>query len=123
MAKNEKQRNVTLEQLARMVEKGFANVDKRFSQVDKRFAQSEKTMATKADLKQFATKHELDQLALMTAKGFAGVDNRFEDLRTEMNAGFGYINITLDKHMGNVRKQTDNLARRVKRLEEAVFKD
>jgi hypothetical protein len=31
------------------------------------------------------------------------------------------VNITLDKHMGDVRDQTDHLASRVKRLEETVF--
>jgi hypothetical protein len=31
------------------------------------------------------------------------------------------LNIELDKHMGAVRKDTDALARRVKKLEKAVF--
>lgn len=77
------------------------------------------------------SKITLEQLAEMVAKGFAEVHEKMATkdellsqiggLRTEMNAGFAYINITLDKHMGEVRKQTDALARRVKRLEQAVF--
>ena len=73
----------------------------------------------------------LEQLAEMVAKGFAEVHEKMATkeqlysqiggLRTEMNAGFAHINITLDKHMGDVRTQTDTLAHRVKRLEEAVF--
>ena len=42
-------------------------------------------------------------------------------LQKETQAGFAYINIPLDKHMGDVREQTDSLAHRVKRLEESVF--
>ncbi len=69
----------------------------------------------------------LEQLAQMVAKEFAGIRNDMatkddlEALRNETQAGFAYINITLDKHMGDVRKQTDSLAHRVKRLEESVF--
>ena len=69
----------------------------------------------------------LDELAEMVARGFEQTATKDElssqigALRTEMNAGFAHVNITLDKHMGDVRKQTDVLARRVKRLEEAVF--
>ena len=92
MKKNNDFRNITLEQLAEMVAKGFAEVHGKMATG---FAEVHEKMATKKEL---------------------------EDLRKETQAGFAYINITLDKHMGDVRKQTDTLAHRVKRLEEAVFR-
>ncbi len=76
----------------------------------------------------------LEQLAQMIAKEFASIRKNmatkddlealrgeFGTLQKETQAGFAYINITLDKHMGDVREQTDSLAHRVKRLEESVF--
>ena len=73
---------------------------------------------------------DLEQLAQMVAAGFsqmatkdelAALQNEFEALRKETTAGFAHVNIELNKHMGNVRKETNLIARRVKRLEEAVF--
>ncbi len=69
----------------------------------------------------------LEQLAQMVAKEFASIRKNMatkdeqKALQKETQAGFAYINITLDKHMGDVREQTDSLAHRVKRLEESVF--
>ncbi len=69
----------------------------------------------------------LEQLAQMIAKEFASIRKNMatkdeqKALQKETQAGFAYINITLDKHMGDVREQTDSLAHRVKRLEESVF--
>ena len=69
----------------------------------------------------------LEQLAQMIAKEFASIRKTMatkdeqKALQKETQAGFAYINITLDKHMGDVREQTDSLAHRVKRLEESVF--
>ncbi len=69
----------------------------------------------------------LEQLAQMIAKEFASIRKNMatkdeqKALQKETQAGFAYINITLDKHMGDVREQTDSLAHRVERLEESVF--
>ncbi len=67
----------------------------------------------------------LEELAQMVAQEFANIrkemttKDELGGLRKELQAGFSYI--TLDKHMGDVRQQTDSLAGRVKRLEESVF--
>ncbi len=69
----------------------------------------------------------LEELAQMVAQELANIrkemttKDELGGLRKELQAGFSYINITLDKHMGDVREQTDSLAGRVKRLEESVF--
>ncbi len=109
MEKNNNFSNITLEQLAQMIANEFASI--------------RKTMATKEKLKKLATKDELDALAQTVAKGFeeTATKTELDGLRKEMQAGFSYVNITLDKHMGDVREQTDSLAHRVKRLEESVF--
>lgn len=109
MKKNNNFSDITLEQLAQMTAQGFADIHE--------------NMATKEDLKKLATKDELDALAQTVAKGFeqTATKTELDGLRKEMQAGFSYVNITLDKHMGDVREQTDSLAHRVKRLEESVF--
>ncbi len=96
MNKNNDFSNITLEQVAGMVASGF---------------------------EQMATKDDLEALAQTVAKGFGetATKDEVQKLRKETQAGFAYINITLDKHMGAVREQTDELARRVKKLEQAVF--
>ncbi len=100
MEKNNNFSDITLEQLAQMTAQGFADIH-------------EKT----------ATKDDLEALAQTVAKGFeqTATKTELDGLRKEMQAGFSYVNITLDKHMGDVREQTDSLAHRVKRLEESVF--
>ena len=109
MKKNNNFSDITLEQLAQMTAQGFADIHE--------------NMATKEELKKLATKDNLETLAQTVAKGFeqTATKTELDGLRKEMEAGFSYVNITLDKHMGDVREQTDSLAHRVKRLEESVF--
>ncbi len=113
--------NITLSKLATMVANGFEQVDKRFEQTATK--DDLKRLATKDELKKLATKDDLETLAQTVAKGFeqTATKTELDGLRKEMQAGFSYVNITLDKHMGDVREQTDSLAHRVKRLEESVF--
>lgn len=61
------------------------------------FTAIEEKMATKEDLERMATKEDL------------------ANLRNE-------IDIMLDRHIGTFRKDYDELAARVKKLEEAVFR-
>ena len=100
MKRNNDFSNITLEQLAQMTAEGFADIHENM-----------------------ATKDDLETLAQTVAKGFeqTATKTELDGLRKEMQAGFSYVNITLDKHMGDVREQTDSLAHRVKRLEESVF--
>ncbi len=118
MKKNNNFSNITLEQLAQITAQGFADIHENMATKD-----DLKKLATKEELKKLATKDELDALAQTVAKGFeqTATKTELDGLRKEMQAGFSYVNITLDKHMGDVREQTDSLAHRVKRLEESVF--
>ena len=62
----------------------------------------------------------LEELARMTAKGFASIQENMatkEDLANLRNE----IDIMLDRHIGTFRKDYDELAYRVKKLEETVF--
>ena len=73
----------------------------------------------------------IDELARMVARGFESVEEKMatkEDLaqlREEMQGGFMRlredIDIMLDRHIKTFRKAYDELAARVKKLEEAVF--
>ena len=84
---------------------------------------------------------KIDDLARMVADGFTEVREEFKAVRSEMAtqddlAGLraematkqdlarlrGDIDIMLDKHIGIFRKDFDELAARVKRLEELVLK-
>ncbi len=66
----------------------------------------------------FVTKRDLEKLAQSVSRGFADVDHDFVYLRQEIRDNFSEINATLNDHMGDVREQTDNLANRVKKLEQ-----
>lgn len=80
---------------------------------------------------------KIDDLARMVAEGFTEVRGDFkavrdemrelgEELRTEFKSEMsrlrGDIDIMLDKHIGIFRKDFDELAARVKRLEQLVLK-
>lgn len=56
----------------------------------------------------------VDDLARMTAQGFSDVKNDLTRMR-------GDIDIMLDRHVGTFRKDYDELASRVKKLEELVL--
>lgn len=86
---------------------------------------------------------KIDDLAQMVARGFTEVRDEFKEvrqefredlaeLREEMREIFatkedlvhlrGDIDIMLDRHIGTFRKDYDELAARVKRLEQLVLK-
>lgn len=80
---------------------------------------------------------KIDDLARMVADGFTEVRGEFKavrkefaddmtELRTEFKSEMarlrGDLDIMLDKHIGVFRKDFDELAARVKRLEELVLK-
>ena len=82
-------------------------------------------MATKED--------KIDKLARMVAKGFTDTADQISEvredmanLRTELKGDMANlrndIDIMLSRHIGTFRKDYDELAARVKRIEEAVFK-
>ena len=81
---------------------------------------------------------KLDELAQIMAGGFADTATKvdLEEMRGEMHRDFatkqefqdglhtlrGDIDIMLDHHIGTFRKDYDELASRVKKLEQTVFK-
>lgn len=72
---------------------------------------------------------KIDELAGMVASGFTDVhkemNDGFADLRNEFKADMkflrGDIDIMLDRHIGTFRKDYDDLAARVKKLERLVL--
>ncbi|MGE0521366.1 MAG: hypothetical protein AB7P78_20515 [Candidatus Binatia bacterium] len=79
---------------------------------------------------------KIDDLARMVAQGFSEQRKEFKadlaDLRAELRAEMatkddlarlkGDIDIMLDRHIGTFRKDYDELAARVKRLETLILK-
>jgi hypothetical protein len=84
---------------------------------------------------------KIDELARMVAGGFTEIRGELKELREEMATKDdlaelrlematkadlerlrGDLDIMLDKHIGIFRKDFDELAARVKRLEMAIFK-
>lgn len=72
---------------------------------------------------------KIDKLARMVARGFdetnihfKRIDAQFSELRGEMVQLRNDIDIMLSRHIGTFRKDYDELAARVKRIEEAIFK-
>lgn len=68
---------------------------------------------------------KIDELAQMVAGGFSETQNEIREVRDELKGDMkflrGDIDIMLDKHIGTFRKDYDDLARRVKKLEQRVF--
>jgi SMC interacting uncharacterized protein involved in chromosome segregation len=68
---------------------------------------------------------KIDELAQMVASGFTETQNEIHEIRDELKGDMkflrGDIDIMLDKHIGTFRKDYDELTRRVKKLEQAVF--
>ena len=62
---------------------------------------------------------KIDDLAQMVARGFTELR---EEFKADMNHLRGDIDIMLDRHIGTFRKDYDDLAARVKRLEQLVLK-
>ena len=92
MVKTGKKKETTIDDLAGMVARGFGRVDERFEQVDKRFEQVDKKIeSVRADLK-----------------------GDMVELRSD-------IDIMLSRHIGTFRRDYDDLAARVKKLEEKIF--
>jgi hypothetical protein len=82
---------------------------------------------------------KIDDLAEMVARGFTEVRGEMHDIREDMATKAdladlreefkgdmirlrGDIDIMLDRHIGTFRKDYDELAERVKRLEQLVLK-
>jgi hypothetical protein len=73
---------------------------------------------------------KIDDLAGMVARGFTEVRAEMKELGEELRSEFkaemthlrGDIDIMLDRHIGTFRKDFDELAARVKRLEQLVLK-
>jgi hypothetical protein len=80
---------------------------------------------------------KIDDLAQMVARGFTEVRDEFKAVRQEFKADLadlgeefkgdmirlrGDIDIMLDRHIGTFRKDYDELAAGVKRLEQLVLK-
>ena len=77
-------KNITIDDLAGMVQRGFFGVDKRFNEVDKRF-------------------NEVD-------KRFNEVDKRFDILETEMNARFDQLEkIILHEYRERIERLEDQI--------------
>ena len=72
---------------------------------------------------------KIDELARMVAQGFTDTQKEmhegFADLRSEFKGDMkflrGDIDIMLDRHIGTFRKDYDDLAARVKKLEQLVL--
>jgi hypothetical protein len=62
---------------------------------------------------------KIDDLAQMVARGFIEIRNEFKEDLVRLR---GDIDIMLDRHIGTFRKDYDELAARVKRLEQLVLK-
>jgi len=62
---------------------------------------------------------KIDDLAQMVARGFTEVRGEFKEDLIRLR---GDIDIMLDRHIGTFRKDYDELAGRVKRLEQLVLK-
>ncbi len=86
-----------IDQLARMVAKGFASTGNQINEV-------------KEDLANLRTELKGDIANLRTE-----IKGDMTNLRNE-------IDIMLDRHIGTFRKDYDELSARVKRIEEAIFK-
>ena len=59
----------------------------------------------------------VDDLAQAMAKGFATLEERFDKVELDVDD----LGDRIDRHMGSVRRDTDAVARRVKRVERTVF--
>lgn len=94
MSKNTK-KSTTIDELARMMAKGFRET------------------ATKDDLRELRDEFKSDTKDMATK---LYVSNEILKLRED-------IDIMLDRHIGTFRKDYDDLARRVKQIEQVVFKN
>ncbi len=71
---------------------------------------------------------KIDDLAQMVARGFMEMRTEMNDIQGDMTTKDdlihlrGDIDIMLDRHIGTFRKDYDELAARVKRLEQLVLK-
>ena len=59
----------------------------------------------------------IEALAQATAEGFGTTEEKFNQVQLE----FDDLGDRIDRHMGDVRRQTDAIARRVKKVELTVF--
>jgi SepF-like predicted cell division protein (DUF552 family) len=69
---------------------------------------------------------KIDDLAQMVARGFTELREEIRDVRDELKGDIarlrGDVDIMLDHHIGTFRKDYDELAARVKHLEQLVLK-
>ena len=90
-------KDITLDGLAQMVAKGFANT------------------ASKQDVQDLRSDFD-DQRS-----DFNGLRQEFKDLRTDVKEEVAELNAIVNRHIGNNQEQIDALAGRVKTLEQEVF--
>ena len=120
--------------LIERLEGKFEKVDQRFEKIDQRFESIEAKMATKDDLKSFATKddiHELkEKLATWMVKHFYTkdeIDKKFTTLETKVNDGIISIKAIYEgiRHdfkavgegHGSLRTKVENHEERITHLE------
>lgn len=80
-------------------------------------------------MKEEGTDTKIDELARMVATGFTDTQKEMRDgmaeLRTEFKGDIAHlradIDIMLDRHIGTFRKDYDDLATRVKKLEQHIL--
>ncbi|MCI0565694.1 hypothetical protein L0Y46_00695 [bacterium] len=97
-------KGMTIDDLAVMVAAGFEGVDRRFEGVDRRFEGVDKKFER--------IEHKMEGMA---------TKDELKKLEKKMDDGFAELHHAFNNHVALVRSDTDDLAYRVKRLEETVF--
>lgn len=121
--KLEKNKKVTLEKLAHMVEQGFLNVDKKFEAVDKKFEAQEKKFDAKLDTQSKSFDDKLEGLARMVQDGFSEVTKEMatkkelQELRNEVNEGFKALDLRLFRETSTAEKDRELLDKRLRAVE------
>ena len=109
--KRKKNIDTKIDELAQTVANGFADVRKEVRGV--RSELGKETQGIHSELSK-----EIEELTQMTARGFSEVQ---ENTNQDIVQLRGDIDIMLDKHIGTFRRDYDDLAMRVKKLERRVF--
>lgn len=136
MKKKEKTIDTKIDELAQVVASGFADVHKEIKGVRSDLSKEirgvdKKVSVLGKEIQGVRTElgKEIDDLARMVASGFTETQKETRDglaeLRDEFKADMkflrGDIDIMLDRHIGTFRKDYDELAARVKKLEQLVL--
>lgn len=103
-----KKKEMTIDDLATIVAKGFNKVNKNFSEVNKKIAKGAENT---------------DALARMVAKGFEGMDKKFSGKFDEINDRFKEVDSRFDQLETVVYKidgKVDSIDKRLKKVEDAI---